>query len=190
MKLSNKLILASGSPRRKRLLEDAGLTFDVKTVPFDEDFPADMPSHKVAEYLAIGKNQANRQQLDKEIVITADTVVIFNDNILGKPRDDAEAIKTIQLLSGKVHEVVTGVCISDAKKNIAFSNSTKVKFSVLDKGEVEYYVKSFKPVDKAGSYAIQEWIGLIGIEWIEGSYYNVVGLPVDQVYRILKEEFS
>lgn len=190
MKLSNDLILASGSPRRKQLLDDIGLDFEVKTVKFEEVFPADLPAQKVAEYLAVGKNQANRLMSGSEIIIAADTIVIFNDQILGKPANEDEAIKTIQLLSGKVHEVITGVCISDATKQVAFSSTTKVKFRVLDEEEVKYYVSRFKPMDKAGSYAIQEWIGLIGIEWIEGSYYNVVGLPVDEVYRILKEEFS
>lgn len=190
MKLSSELILASGSPRRKQLLEDIGLSFEVKTVFFEEDFPKSMPTVKVAEFLAVGKNKANRESLMDQIILTADTVVIFNDKILGKPADEEDAIKTIQLLSGKVHEVVTGVCISDLNKQVTFSNTTKVKFRKLSTEEVEYYVSHFKPMDKAGSYAIQEWIGLIGIEWIEGSYYNVVGLPVDEVYRILKEEFS
>jgi len=190
MKLSNKLILASGSPRRKQLLEDAGFDFEVKTIPFDESFPEDLPSEKVAEYLAKGKNKAHRQAFSDEIILTADTVVIFNDQILGKPVNAEEAISTIKLLSGKIHEVMTGVCISSPEKQIAFSCTTKVKFEELTETEIRYYVEKCKPMDKAGSYAIQEWIGLIGIEWIEGSYYNVVGLPMHQVYRILMKEFS
>ncbi len=190
MKLSAKVILASGSPRRKQLLQDAGISFEVKTTDFEETFPPDMPAENVAEYLAIGKNQASRKNFESELIITADTVVIFNDQILGKPKDHSEAIQTIGLLSGKVHEVVTGVCISDPFKQIAFSSSTRVKFSNLASAEIERYVKEFQPLDKAGSYAIQEWIGLIGIEWIHGSFYNVVGLPVHEVYRILKAEFS
>jgi len=190
MKLSNKLLLASGSPRRRQLLEDAGFDFEVKTVPFDESFPEDLPSEKVAEHLAKGKNETHRQSFLDEIILTADTVVIFNDRILGKPEDAEEAISTIKLLSGKIHEVVTGVCISSPDKQVAFSCTTKVKFEELTEPEIRSYVEKYHPMDKAGSYAIQEWIGLIGIEWIEGSYYNVVGLPMHKVYRILVEEFS
>ena len=190
IKLSNELILASGSPRRKMLLQDLGLDFKVKTVSFDESFPEDMPTEKVAEYLATGKNEANREKCKDEIVLTADTVVVFNDRILGKPSTEGEAISTLKLLSGKVHQVTTGVCISSGEKRVSFSSTTKVKFQELTEDEIIAYVKNLKPMDKAGSYAIQEWIGLIGIEWIEGSYFNVVGLPVHDVYRILKEDFS
>lgn len=190
MKLSNKLILASGSPRRKQLLQDAGLDFEVKTVQFDEVFPEEIPTEKVAEYLAMGKNEVHRQAFGDEIILTADTVVIFSDTILGKPADDKEAIRTLKLLSGKVHEVVTGVCISSSEIQKSFSITTKVNFRDLSKEEIEFYVENFKPFDKAGSYAIQEWIGLVGIDWIEGSYYNVVGLPVNEVYMVLKEQFS
>ncbi len=172
------------------LLQDLGLNFKVKTVSFDESFPEDMPTEKVAEYLATGKNEANREKCKDEIVLTADTVVVFNDRILGKPSTEGEAISTLKLLSGKVHQVTTGVCISSGEKRVSFSSTTKVKFQELTEDEIIAYVKNLKPMDKAGSYAIQEWIGLIGIEWIEGSYFNVVGLPVHDVYRILKEDFS
>lgn len=185
MKHSTKFILASGSPRRKQLLEEAGFDFEIKTIPFDESYPTSMPSAEVAEFLAIGKNKAHRQILKEEIVLTADTVVVLGDDILGKPGDRAEAIKTIARLSGNVHKVITGVCISSSAKQISFSCTTEVKFKELSKSEIAYYVDRYSPMDKAGSYAIQEWIGLIGIEWIKGSYYNVVGLPVDQVYKAL-----
>ena len=189
MKLSNKLILASGSPRRKQLLQDTGLDFEVKTVPFEEAFPKEMATEKVAEFLALGKNEAHRAALGDEIILTADTVVVFNGQILGKPKDDQEATKTLTLLSGKIHEVITGVCLSSASKQFSFSSTTKVCFCQLSDEEITHYVNHYKPMDKAGSYAIQEWIGLIGIEWIEGSYYNVVGLPVQEVYALLKKEF-
>lgn len=187
--LSNKLILASGSPRRKQLLTELGLSFEVKTIPFEETFPDDLEGNKVAEYLAVGKNEAHRKHFSKEIILTADTVVLFNDRILGKPVSDSEAIKTLQLLSGKIHEVITGVCISSPEQQLSFSCTTKVKFAELSDQEISSYVSHFQPMDKAGSYAIQEWIGLIGIEWIEGSYYNVVGLPVSEVYKALKKHF-
>ncbi|MEM0940115.1 MAG: Maf family nucleotide pyrophosphatase [Bacteroidota bacterium] len=191
MRLSNRLILASGSPRRKQLLQDAGFDFEVKTVPFEEVFPEDMASEKVAEFLAIGKNEAHRKALENELIIlTADTVVVFNDQILGKPKDEREAINTLNLLSGEIHDVITGVCISLLELQHSFSCKTQVKFKSLSDKEIKLYVENYKPMDKAGSYAIQEWIGLIGIEWINGSYYNVVGLPVHEVYQLLKDKFS
>lgn len=190
MKPSTKFLLASGSPRRKQLLEDAGFSIDVKTVSFDEVFPEDMEAIKVAEFLAIGKNKAHREVFGKQIILTADTVVIFNNIILGKPESSEEAINTLKLLSGKIHQVVTGVCISSKEKAVSFSSSTEVQFKDLSEKEINYYVDRFKPFDKAGSYAIQEWIGLIGIKWIKGSYYNVVGLPVEQVYTTLTNEFE
>ena len=188
--LSNKLILASGSPRRKQLLAELGLAFEVKTVPFEEIFPEDMPTEKVAEFLAVGKNEAHRAHFSKEIILTADTIVLFNDRILGKPSDDTEAKSALTLLSGKIHQVITGACISSGERRVSFSCTTKVKFKELTEEEIDFYVTHFKPMDKAGSYAIQEWIGLMGIEWIEGSYYNVVGLPVHEVYKALTEQFS
>ena len=122
--------------------------------------------------------------------MTADTIVLFNDRILGKPSDDTEAKSALTLLSGKIHQVITGVCISSGERRVSFSCTTKVKFKELTEEEIDFYVTHFKPMDKAGSYAIQEWIGLMGIEWIEGSYYNVVGLPVHEVYKALTEQFS
>ncbi|MEM6737128.1 MAG: Maf family nucleotide pyrophosphatase [Bacteroidota bacterium] len=190
MRLSSRLILASGSPRRKQLLQDAGFDFEVKTVPFEEVFPEDMESERVAEFLAIGKNDAYRKTLGNELVLTADTIVVFNDQILGKPKNEQEAINTLKLLSGEIHEVITGVCISLLETQHSFSCKTQVKFKSLLDEEIEFYIQNYRPMDKAGSYAIQEWIGLIGIEWINGSYYNVVGLPVHEVYQLLKNKFS
>ncbi|WP_420578498.1 Maf family protein [Ekhidna sp.] len=189
MKHFNNLILASKSPRRKQLLEEAGFEFEVKTVEFDEVFPEDMDATKVAEYLAIEKNKAHREALGSGTIITADTVVIFSGKILGKPADEKEAKHTLKLLSGKIHEVMSGVCISNEEKQVSFSSLTEVKFHDLSDDEIDHYVQTDSPMDKAGSYGIQEWIGLIGVEWIRGSYFNVVGLPVDQVYKVLKDEF-
>jgi len=189
MKLSNKLILGSGSPRRKQLLLDAGFEFEVKTVAYEEVFPNEMKAMEVPEFLAKGKNLAQRKNLSDEIVLTADTVVINDHNVLGKPKDEREAIDTISALSGQSHIVVTGICISNNSKMVLFSCETEVKFKTLTKQEIEFYVTRFRPYDKAGSYAIQEWIGLIGVEWIKGSYYNVVGLPVCEVYQALVKHF-
>lgn len=190
MTLSNKLILASGSPRRKQLLSEAGFKFEVKTVPFEEVFPEDMNAGEVAEFLAKGKNEAHRDVFKDEVILTADTVVILDNMILGKPSSEEEAISVISKLSGRTHQVITGVCISDSNKTISFSSTTEVKFRTLASNEIKHYVHSYKPMDKAGSYAIQEWIGLIGIESIKGSYFNVVGLPIDQVYQTMKEHFK
>ena len=190
MKLSNKFILGSGSPRRQQLLREAGFDFAVQTIDYDEVFPEHLPAEEVAEYLAKEKNKAQRKTLHDEIVLTADTVVIHQSKVLGKPKDSAEAIRTIRSLSDQTHKVVTGVCISDRSKKISFSVSTEVKFKPLRQEEVTHYVDLFRPMDKAGSYAIQEWIGLIGVEWIKGSFYNVVGLPVSEVYEVLHDEFQ
>lgn len=189
MKHFNNLILASKSPRRRQLLEQADFDFEVKTIAFDEVFPENLEASKVAEYLAVEKNKAHREAYEKGTIITADTVVIFSDKILGKPKDTDEAKRVLKLLSGKIHQVISGVCISDEAKQVSFSNVTEVKFHELSQEEIDHYVETAEPMDKAGSYGIQEWIGLIGVEWIKGSYYNVVGLPVNQLYRTLQEEF-
>jgi len=189
MKLSSKLILGSGSPRRKQLLQDAGFDFEVITIDYNEVFPDELNAHEVEEYLAKQKNALQRKHLSDEIVLTADTVVIHENKVLGKPENGEEALQTIKSLSNQVHDVVTGVCISNRQNSISFSSVTAVKFKELTQHEIEYYVAQFKPFDKAGSYAIQEWIGLIGVEWIRGSFYNVVGLPVSEVYTSLLREF-
>ena len=189
MKHFNNLILASKSPRRKQLLKDAGFVFEVKTIAFEEIFPESMDTSKVAEYLAIEKNKAHRAAFQSGTIITSDTVVIFNDSILGKPKDKEEAKEVLKLLSGKIHVVMSGVCISNEVKQVSFSNLTEVKFNELSESEIDHYIEVAPPLDKAGSYGIQDWIGLIGVEWIKGSFYNVVGLPVDQVYQTLNEEF-
>lgn len=185
MKPLPKIILASGSPRRKELLEMAGLQFEVFSLPVEETFPETLPSREVAEYLAIEKNKAYRLVLKDDIILTADTVVIIDDQILGKPKDAGEALQMLQLLSGKIHQVISGVCISSINKKHSFSSLTEVKFKELTTEEIKHYIEHYAPYDKAGGYAIQEWIGLIGIEWIKGSYYNVVGLPVDKVVEAI-----
>lgn len=184
-----RLILASQSPRRRQLLTDAGIEFELASrFECEESFPDDMPAAEVAEYLSNLKSEAYPEPLDeKDILLTADTVVIACDRILGKPADRAEAIEMITMLSGSDHEVVTGVTLRTAERVKRFSVSSKVRFRTLMQEEIEYYVDAYKPFDKAGSYGIQEWIGYVGIEGIEGSFYNVMGLPVQRLYCELGE---
>ena len=184
-----RLILASQSPRRRQLLSDAGIEFEL-TPRFEceETFPEDMPATEVAEYLSSLKSEAYPESLGaNDILLTADTVVIACGRILGKPADRAEAIEMITMLSGCDHEVVTGVTLRSAEKEKRFSVSSKVHFRALTQEEIEYYVDIYKPFDKAGSYGIQEWIGYVGIEGIEGSFYNVMGLPVQRLYCELND---
>lgn len=182
-----RLILASNSPRRKQLLSELGFEFTVRTCPVDEDFPDDMPPYEVAEFLANKKNKANREIAKKdELVLTADTVVIRGQDILNKPKDVQEAYDMIKSLSGRAHDVVTGVCISNHEQVNSFSVKTTVHFAELSDDEINHYIKLAQPFDKAGAYGIQEWIGLIGVTRIEGSYFNVVGLPTREVYEGLK----
>lgn len=182
-----KLILASASPRRQQLMKDAGLTFEVRLKKIVEDYPKDLPLEKVPEYLSKVKAEAFREELQPdEVLVTADTVVCIHGKILGKPANRAEAIGMLQELSGNRHLVVTGVSVTTKTKQISFSALTNVFFKELSDEEIEYYVDLYKPFDKAGAYGIQEWIGYIGIERIEGSFYNVMGLPVQKLYETLR----
>jgi septum formation protein len=186
---SCRLILASQSPRRRQLLSDAGIEFTLADrFECDETFPQDMPAEDVAEYLSRLKSDAYPEPLaEGDILLTADTVVIADNRVLGKPSDRAEAIEMISLLSGCDHEVITGCTLRTATRQRSFSVRSKVHFRALDREEIEYYVDCYRPFDKAGAYGIQEWIGYVGIEGIEGSFYNVMGLPVQRLYSILKE---
>ena len=184
-----RLILASQSPRRRQLLADTGIEFDLAPrFECEESFSQDIPAAEVAEYLSSLKSEAYPEPLgEKDILLTADTVVIACNRILGKPADRAEAIAMITMLSGCEHEVVTGVTLRSTERVKRFSVSSKVRFRALSQEEIEYYVDTYKPFDKAGSYGIQEWIGYVGIEGIEGSFYNVMGLPVQRLYCELGE---
>jgi septum formation protein len=182
-----KLTLASQSPRRKELLAGLGLDFDVKVKPVDEDFPVDMPATEVAAFLAGKKAEAYRPEIGKdEIVLTSDTVVILDGKILGKPKDASEAKSMLTALSGRSHQVVTGISFTSATKQVTQSDVAVVYFRDLSKGEIDFYIESFRPFDKAGAYGIQEWIGFIGVEKIEGSFFTVMGLPLHLVYQMLK----
>jgi len=181
-----KLILASGSPRRKQILEEAGISFVVHNKNTPEEYPTHLPPEDVPVYLARLKAEAFRSEITDEIVITADTIVLNDHTILGKPVDAKEAFNMLRSLSGKKHRVITGVCLFSLKKEVVFSDTTEVYFSHLEDKQIQYYIDNYKPFDKAGGYGIQEWIGLVGIEKITGSYFNVVGLPIHKLYQELK----
>ncbi|MDE3184979.1 MAG: septum formation protein Maf [Bacteroidota bacterium] len=184
-----KIILASGSPRRKQLLELAEIPFEIIVSDIEETFPAELSPAQIAMHIAENKAIAvleNLNNSDAQTIIAADTVVVLNDEILGKPLNREEAIEILSKLSGKTHKVITGVCILSAEKKMLFSEETEVKFHSLSQSQIEYYVDHYKPYDKAGAYAIQEWIGAIGIHSIKGDFYNVMGLPVSRVVGELK----
>ncbi len=181
-----RVVLASKSPRRQELLKGLNLEFEVKTKEVDESYPIEIEVDKIAEYLALKKAIAFGDELDNNtILITADTIVIKKNEVLEKPNNKGEAKKILTELSGNSHKVITGVCVKTIKKTISFSVSTTVHFKVLTSLEIDYYINHFKPFDKAGSYGIQEWIGYIGIPKIEGSYFNVMGLPVFELNEVL-----
>ena len=183
-----KLILASASPRRQQLMKDAGFTFEVRLKNVEEKYPQELHLENVPEYLSKVKASAFREELKAdEVLITADTVVYIHDRILGKPADRKEAISMLQKLSGNRHLVVTGVSVTTRTEQLSFSSRTDVFFKRLSNEEIEFYVDTYKPFDKAGAYGIQEWIGYIGIERIEGSFYNVMGLPIQKLYETLRK---
>lgn len=176
------IVLASGSPRRQELLRRAGLNFTVKKPYVPEDFEKSLPAQMIPEMLAKRKAKAASKEFSKEtLILAADTIVLFEKEIIGKPKDREEAIRTLKKLSGNAHQVITGVCLLYEEKEALFSVETTVFFKPLREDQILYYVDRFKPLDKAGSYGIQEWIGLVGIEKIHGDYFNVVGLPVSKV---------
>lgn len=183
------IYLASGSPRRKELLAGLGIDFKVRCLKdIDESYPADLPADDVAEYISQKKADAYRKIIaDNELIITADTVVVCEGRVLGKPAGRADAIAMLRRLSGNVHHVVTGVTVVTAKSSTSFSVATEVSFARLTDEEIVHYVDNYHPMDKAGAYGIQEWIGFVGVESISGSYFNVMGLPVQRLYQELKK---
>jgi septum formation protein len=184
-----KIVLASKSPRRQQLLKEMGIRFEVRVKAVDESFPAELKKEAVALCLCEKKANAftDHEIKTDELLITADTIVCLGDEILGKPGDRIHAIEMIGKLSGKKHEVITGICLRSKTKTRSFYVSTDVYFKNLSREEIEFYVDNYKPYDKAGSYGIQEWIGYVGIEKIEGSYFNVVGLPTARLFEELKK---
>ena len=181
------IILASNSPRRKELLRGLDIAFDVRVQPdIAEDYPADTAPADVAAYISREKANAYKDTIaENELIITADTVVIVGNEILGKPHDDAEAKEMLHKISGRKHQVVTGVCLTTTEKQRCFSVSTDVTFKNLKEEEIDYYIETYSPLDKAGAYGIQEWIGYIGVTALEGSYFNVMGLPVQRIWEEL-----
>ena len=184
-----KIILASASPRRKELLGGLGVEFTIDTKnSFEEIAPEGLPYSQYPEYMAKGKSHGfHRDLLPDEILVTADTMVLCSDEIMGKPIDRADAIRMVQKLQNNRHSVLTGVCIRSLEKEVCFTATTDVFFDELSQEEIEYYVDTYRPFDKAGAYGVQEWVGYAGIKRIEGSYFNVVGLPVQMLYQKLKE---
>ena len=187
--MKTKLILASNSPRRKELLGGLGIPFEVRVLQgIDESYPETVPTDKIAEFIATNKAKAYEVAAD-EILITADTVVIVDDEILGKPSDADDASQMLRKLSGKSHHVITGVSLKSYDKQKTFSVDTEVTFKTLSESEIDYYMTRYKPFDKAGAYGIQEWIGYIGVTSLRGSYFNVVGFPVQRIYDELCKSF-
>lgn len=185
-----EIILASNSPRRKELLSLANIPFKVLSKNVVEIHPKGISVYDIPLHLAQKKAKAFSNEITDEVVIGADTVVILNGKIFEKPTTEKNAINMLLELSGKTHEVVTGVCIFSKEKEANFSCLTKVSFNVLSQNEIAFYVQQFKPFDKAGSYACQEWIGAVGIKSFEGDYFNVVGLPINKVYQVLVNDFG
>lgn len=185
------IILASNSPRRKELLAGLDVDFEVRVLDgIDESYPAELPVEDIAEYISRKKAVAYRETMgDDELFITADTVVVLGRQVMGKPKDDADACRMLRLLSGQVHQVITGVTLTTRERQRSFSVKTDVTFKALSEQEINYYVSRYHPLDKAGAYGIQEWIGHIGVTGLNGSYYNVMGLPVQRIYEVLKSEY-
>lgn len=183
------IILASNSPRRRELLGGLGIPFEVQVLPdISETYPDNLPVEQTAQYIAEEKAAAYKTFMQpRDLVITADTVVICGQEVLGKPSDAADARRMLRLLSGRTHQVITGVCLTTKQQQRSFSVKTDVTFKTLSEEEINYYVNTYQPMDKAGAYGIQEWIGYIGVTGLNGSYFNVMGLPVQRIYEELRQ---
>ena len=186
---AKKIILASNSPRRRELLAGLDISFEVKVIPgIDESYPEDLPAVEVPQYISKAKADAYLGMIDNDtMVITADTVVVLDDEILGKPADDDDARRILHKLSGKTHQVITGVCLTSLDKQRVFAVTTGVTFKQFTEQEIDYYVSHYHPLDKAGAYGIQECIGHIGVTALNGSYFNVMGLPVQRIYMEMQD---
>lgn len=188
MNNSYKIILASNSPRRKELLAGIDVPFEVRVIDgIDESYPDTLPTKDIAEYISKKKSAAYRQTMaSDELVITADTIVVLGLQVMGKPHDADEACSMLRQLSGQTHQVITGVTLTTMERQVSFSVETDVTFKMLSDEEIDYYVSHYHPFDKAGAYGIQEWIGHIGVTGMSGSYFNVMGLPVQRIYEAIK----
>ena len=187
--MEKKILLGSKSPRRREIMEMLKIPFKVVTIEGeDETYPSELPAEKVSEYISNKKADAFLKRIGQdEILVTADTVVILDNEILGKPRDAYEAKEMLRRLSGKTHKVTTGVTVADKYKRKSFTSESLVKFASITEEEINFYVDKYLPLDKAGAYGIQEWIGAVAVEKINGSFYNVMGLPIHRLYQLLKE---
>lgn len=189
-KLKNKkILLASKSPRRRELLASLGIDFEIVTIKSDEIYPSELKREKITEYIAVEKSDVYGKLNPDEILITADTIVWFNDRKIGKPKDKNDSFEMLSELSGNTHEVFTSVCVRTDSKKICFSETTEVDFDFASDEEILYYIENFNPLDKAGSYGIQDWFGFTKVLGIRGDYYNVMGLPVRKLYQVLNLEF-
>ena len=185
---NNTIILASASPRRQELFKELQITFSIEIKSVDEVYPTNLKGEEITNYLASLKAKAFDESITKnDIIITSDTIVWLNNKALEKPKNTKEAIEMLQKISGKSHQVITSVCIKTINKQLLFSDTTIVHFKDLSKEEINFYVEKYHPFDKAGGYGIQEWIGFIGVTSIEGSYFNVMGLPVHKLYQELQK---
>jgi MAF protein len=184
-----RIVLASNSPRRRDLMTGLGLDYEVKILPdIDESFPDTLVGEEIPVYIARAKADAYKLLIrPDELIITADTIVWLEGDVLGKPTDDEDAKEMLRRLSGKTHKVITGVCLTTTTFRKSFFAVSEVKFATLDDSEIEYYVRHYHPLDKAGAYGVQEWIGFVGVEQISGSYFNVMGLPVQKLYKELSK---
>lgn len=182
----SEIILASQSPRRKQLLEWAEIDFEIIVANTDETFPQNLSTEEIAIHIASEKAKAVQAKSENKIIIAADTIVVLNNEVIGKPVDRNDAVKILNKLSGNHHKVITGVVIMKGEKKVFFADATDVEFHSLTQDQIEFYVDKYKPYDKAGAYAIQEWIGVVGIKKISGDFYNVMGLPVSRVVKALQ----
>lgn len=184
-----KVILASNSPRRRELLSGLGINYEVKVLPgIDETYPDTLTGEEIPVYIAREKADAYRPTMEKdELIITADTIVYTDGEVLGKPKDAQDARRMLYLLSGRSHQVITGVCITTCERQHSFACVTEVTFDRLTDKEIDFYIDRYRPMDKAGAYGIQEWIGFVGVSGLKGSYFNVMGLPVQRLYQELKK---
>ena len=184
--MTYKLFLGSGSPRRVALLQQMGVAFEQRVLAVEEIYPQELKGAEITDFLARLKGKAHQPQLrQNELVLTADTLVWFDNNALGKPKNEAHTIEMLSKLSGETHEVITSVCLSSKEKQTCIQATTKVSMAAISKADITHYAKTYKPLDKAGGYGIQDWIGLIGVSKIVGSYTNVVGLPTEKTYQLL-----
>ncbi|MBI1183988.1 septum formation protein Maf [bacterium] len=187
MQFTKDLILGSKSPRRREILEMAGYTFTTEVYPTDEKYPDTLPAAEVAEYLAVQKSEAFRPLQANEVLVTCDTVVEIKGNILEKPIDNQHAFEMLNMLQGAVHRVYSGVCIRSVAQQLSFTDKTEVSIVEMDAAELNFYIEHYKPFDKAGSYGVQEWLGMVGVDYIRGSFYNVMGLPIHRLYKELQK---